>query len=166
MNTAARAPKEQGLLQIRKKGLRDMGASLSSEQAHSIAMGAETLALRVAKCSENALALAQFLEQHEAIGRVFYPGLKSHPQYEIAQALFKGASWLLSFELRNAGSHDRRRQRAAIAGQGDGSRRHAHADHSRRADDLLRSRPGSAQVDGHFGRHAAACPRASRISTI
>ncbi len=93
--------KEQGLLQIRKKGLRDMGASLSSEQAHSIAMGAETLALRVKQCSDNALALAQFLEGHEAIGAVFYPGLKSHPQYEIAQTLFKGASWLLSFELRN-----------------------------------------------------------------
>lgn len=98
-----RAPsKEQGLLQIRKKGLRDMGAALSSEQAHSIAMGAETLALRVQKSSDNALALAQYLEVHEAIGQVFYPGLKSHPQYEIAQTLFKGASWLLSFELCNA----------------------------------------------------------------
>ncbi|KND60480.1 O-acetylhomoserine sulfhydrylase [Candidatus Burkholderia verschuerenii] len=94
--------KDQGLLQIRKKGLRDMGASLSSEQAHSIAMGTETLALRVKQSSANALALAQFLEGHDAIGRVFYPGLKSHPQYEIAQALFKGASWLLSFELLNA----------------------------------------------------------------
>ncbi|KNH08401.1 O-acetylhomoserine sulfhydrylase [Candidatus Burkholderia brachyanthoides] len=96
------ASKEQGLLQIRKKGLRDMGAALSSEQAHSIAMGAETLALRVKQSSDNALALARFLEGHEAIGKVFYPGLKSHPQYEIAQALFKGASWLLSFELLNA----------------------------------------------------------------
>lgn len=96
------APQEQGLLQIRKKGLRDMGAALSSEQAHSIAMSAETLVLRVAKCSENALALARYLEKHEAIGRVFYSGLESHPQYEIARALFKGASWLLSFELRNA----------------------------------------------------------------
>jgi O-acetylhomoserine (thiol)-lyase len=96
------ASKEQGLLQIRKKGLRDMGAALSSEQAHSIAMGAETLALRVKQSSDNALALAQFLEGHEAIGRVFYPGLKSHPQYEIAQTLFKGASWLLAFELRDA----------------------------------------------------------------
>ncbi len=96
--------KEQGLLQIRKKGLRDMGASLSSEQAYSIAMGAETLALRVKQSSANALALAlaEFLEGHDAIGRVFYPGLKSHPQYEIAQALFKGASWLLSFELLDA----------------------------------------------------------------
>jgi O-acetylhomoserine (thiol)-lyase len=96
------AAKEQGLLQIRKKGLRDMGASLSSEQAHSIAVGAETLALRVKQSSDNALALAQFLEGHKAIGKVFYPGLRSHPQYEIAQALFKGASWLLSFELLKA----------------------------------------------------------------
>ena len=98
-----RAPaKEQGLLQIRKKGLRDMGASLSSEQAHSIAMGAETLALRVKQSSDNALALARFLEGHAAIGKVFYPGLESHPQHGVAQALFKGASWLLSFELRDA----------------------------------------------------------------
>ena len=98
-----RAPaKEQGLLQIRKKGLRDMGATLSSEQAHTIAVGAETLALRVKQSSENAFALAQFLEGHSAVDKVLYPGLKSHPQYEIAQALFKGASWLLSFELLNA----------------------------------------------------------------
>ena len=96
------AAKDQGLLQIRKKGLRDMGASLSSEHAHSIAMGAETLALRMKQSSANALALAQFLEAHPAIGQVFYPGLKSHPQYALAQKLFKGASWLLSFELLNA----------------------------------------------------------------
>lgn len=95
------AAKEQGLLQIRKKGLRDMGAALSSEQAHSIALGMETLALRVKQSSDNALALARFLEGHPAIGKVFYPGLESHPQYDIAQALFKGASWLLSFELLN-----------------------------------------------------------------
>jgi O-acetylhomoserine (thiol)-lyase len=82
--------------------LRDMGGALSSEQAHSIAMGAETLALRVQKSSDNALALARFLEKHQAVGRVFYPGLESHPQYAIAQRLFKGASWLLAFELRNA----------------------------------------------------------------
>jgi len=93
------AAMEQGLLQIRKKGLRDMGAALSPEQAHTIAVGAETLALRVKQSSENALALAQFLEGHQAVGKVLYPGLKSHPQYEIAQELFSGASWLLSFEL-------------------------------------------------------------------
>ena len=95
------AAKEQGLLQVRKKGLRDMGATLSSEQAHTIATGMETLALRVKQSSANALALARFLEGHEAVGKVWYPGLESHPQYGIAQALFKGASWLLSFELLN-----------------------------------------------------------------
>ena len=96
------AANEQGLLQIRKKGLRDMGGSLASEQAQTIALGMEPLALRVKQSSDNALALAQFLEGHKAIGKVFYPGLKSHPQYDIAQALFKGASWLLSFELLDA----------------------------------------------------------------
>ncbi len=78
-----------------------MGAALSPEQAHAIAAGAETLALRVKQSSENALALAQFWEGHKAIGKVLYPGLKSHPQYEIAQEFFLGASWLLSFELLN-----------------------------------------------------------------
>lgn len=47
-------------------------------------------------------AVAQFREGHEAVGKMFYPGLKRHPQYEVAQTLFKGASWLLSFELLDA----------------------------------------------------------------
>ncbi|CAH2776486.1 MAG: O-acetylhomoserine sulfhydrylase (EC @ O-succinylhomoserine sulfhydrylase (EC [uncultured Paraburkholderia sp.] len=91
-----------GLLQVRKKGLRDMGGALSSEQAHQIGLGAETLSLRVAKSSENAQALAEYLEAHPAIQKVHYPGLPSHPQYEIAKKLFKSSSWLQSFELRNA----------------------------------------------------------------
>jgi O-acetylhomoserine (thiol)-lyase len=94
-------PTEWGLLQIRKKGLRDMGAALSSEQAHQIALGAETMALRVEKSSANAQALAQFLDSHEAVQKVHYPGLASHPQHHIAKALFKSSSWLLSFELRD-----------------------------------------------------------------
>ena len=91
-----------GLLQIKKKGLRDMGASLSSEHAHQISLGAETLALRVERSSATALALAQFLENHPAIGRVYYPMLESHPQHAVAKAHFSAGSWLLSFELRDA----------------------------------------------------------------
>ena len=91
-----------GLLQIKKKGLRDMGASLSSEHAHQISLGAETLALRVERSSATALALAQFLENHPAIGRVYYPMLPSHPQHAVAKAHFSAGSWLLSFELRDA----------------------------------------------------------------
>ena len=91
-----------GLLQIKKKGLRDMGASLSSEHAHQISLGAETLALRVERSSATALALAHYLEGHPAIARVFYPMLASHPQHAIAKTHFSAGSWLLSFELRDA----------------------------------------------------------------
>ncbi|MDD0837393.1 cystathionine gamma-synthase family protein [Curvibacter sp. HBC61] len=91
-----------GLQQIRKKGLRDMGGTLSSTAAHQIAAGAETLALRMDRTSATALALAQWLEQHPAIARVHYPMLPSHPQHARAKQHFKAGSWLLSFELKNA----------------------------------------------------------------
>ena len=90
-----------GLLQIKKKGLRDMGGTLRAEDAHRIAVGAETLQLRLRRVCDNALALAQWLEAQPAIGRVHYPGLASHAQHERAARLFKGDFGLLmSFELR------------------------------------------------------------------
>ncbi|MDD0809894.1 cystathionine gamma-synthase family protein [Curvibacter sp. RS43] len=91
-----------GLQQIRKKGLRDLGGTLSSTAAHQIAAGAETLGLRMDRTSATALALAQWLEQHPAIARVHYPMLASHPQHARAKKHFKAGSWLLSFELKNA----------------------------------------------------------------
>lgn len=94
--------RQWGLVQIKKKGLRDMGASLSSEHAHQISVGAETLALRVAQSSATALTLARFLEAHPAINRVYYPLLESHPQHALAKQHFSAGSWLLSFELRKA----------------------------------------------------------------
>lgn len=93
-------PRGWGLQQIRKKGLRDMGGALSSDAAHRIASGAETLQLRVHHSSRTALALAQFLEAHPAVARVRYPFLASHPQHERARSLFAAGSWLFSFELR------------------------------------------------------------------
>ena len=93
--------RQQGLQQIRKKGLRDMGASLSSEQAHQISLGSETLGLRVERTSATALRLAHWLQAHPAIGGVRYPMLESHPQHAIAKSLFAAGSWLLSFELRD-----------------------------------------------------------------
>ncbi len=90
-----------GLLQVRKKGLRDMGGTLRAEDAHRIAIGAETLELRLRRVCDNALALAQWLESQPAIARVYYPGLASHAQHERAARLFKGGFGLLmSFELR------------------------------------------------------------------
>jgi len=94
--------KQWGLTQIRKKGLRDMGGTLSSQHAHLISVGAETVALRVAHSSATAMALAKFLAAHPAVAKVHYPMLPSHPQHAIAKKHFKAGSWLMSFELRNS----------------------------------------------------------------
>jgi len=94
-------PRGWGLQQLRKKALRDMGGTLSSEQAHRISVGAETLALRVRQASATALALARWLEAHPKIAAVHYPFLASHPQHEQAKAWFGAGSWLMSFELRD-----------------------------------------------------------------
>ena len=89
-----------GLTQVKKKGLRDMGGTLAAEPAHRIAIGAETLALRMDRHSSNALALARFLASHAGVARVHYPGLESHPQHARARQLFKGRfGGLLGVEL-------------------------------------------------------------------
>jgi O-acetylhomoserine (thiol)-lyase len=89
-----------GITQIKKKGLRDMGATLSADAAHRLAVGAETLSLRLDKISSNAMALAKFLATHPSVARVSYPGLESHPQHERARKLFGGKySNLLGVEL-------------------------------------------------------------------
>ena len=85
--------------QIKKKGLRDFGAALAPEAAHHIAVGAETLALRLERQCANTLALAQFLQAHPRVKRVYYPGLENHPQFERARRLFRHAGALFSFEL-------------------------------------------------------------------
>ena len=94
-------PAGWGLLQIKKRGLRDFGATLRPEDAHRVATGLETLALRMNATNGNALGLAQFLEQQPAVAKVFYPGLESHPQHRRSAALFGGLhGGLLSFELQ------------------------------------------------------------------
>jgi O-acetylhomoserine (thiol)-lyase len=88
------------ITQIKKKGLRDMGGTLSADAAHRIAVGAETLALRLDKICSNAMALATFLSKHPGVQRVAYPGLTNHPQHARAAQLFGGKfSMLIAVEL-------------------------------------------------------------------
>ena len=94
------APKSWGLLQIRKKGLRDFGATLGAEAAHRISNGAETLTLRMDRVCDNTLKLTTWLEQHPKVAAVHYPGLKSHAQHENAKRWFKAYGGLMSFELK------------------------------------------------------------------
>ncbi len=87
------------ITQIKKKGLRDFGAALAPEAAHHIAVGAETLALRMERQCANAQAMAEFLHKHDKVGAVYYPGLAGHPQHDRAGRLFKRPGALFSFEL-------------------------------------------------------------------
>lgn len=91
--------KSWGLTQIRKKSLRDFGATLAPESAHLISVGSDTLALRLQRSSSNALALAKALQAHPKVAKVNYPGLESHPQHERAEQHFRHCGALMSFEL-------------------------------------------------------------------
>lgn len=93
-------PPKWGLTQIRAKALRDFGAALGPEPAHHIALGAETLALRMERTCSNALAVARMLEGDPRVAAVYYPGLESHPQHHIARELFGAYGSLFSFELQ------------------------------------------------------------------
>jgi O-acetylhomoserine (thiol)-lyase len=100
-NYKKQPPRMWGMAQVRAKGLRDFGASLGPEAAHHIAVGAETLALRMERTSSNALALARMLEADPRVAAVHYPGLASHPQHGVATELFKACGSLFSFELKD-----------------------------------------------------------------
>jgi O-acetylhomoserine (thiol)-lyase len=82
-----------------EEGLRDFGATLTAEQAHHIAVGAETLALRMERCCANAQALADWLAAQPGIRAVYYPGLATHPQHALAKELFGAFGGLFAFEL-------------------------------------------------------------------
>ncbi|RJG06409.1 cystathionine gamma-synthase family protein [Noviherbaspirillum cavernae] len=94
------APTQWGMTQIRAKALRDFGGSLGPEAAHHIAVGAETMALRMERECANALAVANMLAADKRVAAVHYPGLAAHPQHAVAAELFSGYGSLLSFELK------------------------------------------------------------------
>ena len=83
------------------EGLRDFGGALSPFNAFQILQGLETLPVRIQKHSENALALAQWLEGREEVAWVNYPGLDSSPYKELADAyLPKGKSGIVTFGIK------------------------------------------------------------------
>lgn len=88
-------------MRARVRTLRDQGACLSPFNAFLILLGIETLSLRMARHSENALAVAQHLSTHPKVAWVLYPGLPSHPSYPMAQRyLPQGASGLVGFGIK------------------------------------------------------------------
>ncbi|MCP4633865.1 MAG: aminotransferase class I/II-fold pyridoxal phosphate-dependent enzyme [candidate division Zixibacteria bacterium] len=84
----------------------DTGGILSPFNAWILLRGIKTLHVRMDRHCENARKVAEFLEGHPAIDRVWYPGLKSHPQYELGQKQMTGDGGMISFDLKggkNAG---------------------------------------------------------------
>lgn len=88
-----------GITQIRKKGLRDIGASMSPEAAHHLAVGSETLPMRLDRACANAQTLAEFCDEHTKVNHTYYPGLPSHPQHDRANQLFANFGAIFSIDL-------------------------------------------------------------------
>lgn len=89
------------ILKTRVQVLRDIGAALSPFNAFLLLQGLETLPLRMERHCQNALAVAQFLDEHPKVAWTTYPGLPNHPSHKLAQKyLPKGQSSLLGFGVK------------------------------------------------------------------
>lgn len=80
---------------------KNFGGSLSDYTVWLLERSIKTMGLRVKAQNKNALKLARYLENHPDVAKVYYPGLESHPDYELAKAQMKGFGGMLSFELRD-----------------------------------------------------------------
>lgn len=97
-----RQPEAQwGISQLRAKAVRDFGACLSADAAHQIAIGSETMALRIERQCSNTTQLTNMLVEHPNVSKVYYPGLKSHPEHGLATELFNAYGSIFSFELKS-----------------------------------------------------------------
>lgn len=83
---------------------KNFGGSLSDYTVWLLERSIKTMGIRVKVQNENAGRMAEFLEQHELVDKVYYPGLRSHPDYELAKKQMKGFGGMLSFELKGLDS--------------------------------------------------------------
>jgi len=90
------------ITEVKLVGVKDMtGACLSPFDAFLIIRGMKTLQIRMEKHCENAMKVAEFLENHPAVKRVYFPGLESFPQYELAKKQMSLAGAVIAFELKD-----------------------------------------------------------------
>ena len=94
------AASKQDIAYMRKKLMGDLGQNLNAWEAFLILRGLKTMSLRVERHCRSALTVAQFLENHPAIADVYYPGLPSHPQHQLAARQMKAMGGIVSFELK------------------------------------------------------------------
>lgn len=86
---------------VRLFGVKDMtGSCLSPFDAYLIIRGMKTLEIRMDRHCDNAMAVAEFLEAHPAVDKVYFPGLKSFPQYDLAKKQMSRAGAVIAFEIK------------------------------------------------------------------
>jgi Cystathionine beta-lyases/cystathionine gamma-synthases len=92
--------REPVMLAVLRDAAVTFGLTIDPHQAWLVLRGIRTLGMRVERAQENAIAIARWLEQHEEVAWVRYPGLPSHPQFALAQRQMSGPGSIISFELR------------------------------------------------------------------
>jgi cystathionine gamma-lyase len=85
-----------------------IGPSQSPFDSWLVLRGIKTLAVRMKAHQENAIKIAEYLEKHPKVERVIYPGLKSHPQYELAKKQMRGSGGMITFFLKGGISESRK----------------------------------------------------------
>jgi cystathionine gamma-synthase len=85
--------------EVIRKALGILGGIAAPQNAYLLLRGLKTLSLRMARHGENAVAIARMLERHPKIRRVYYPGLQSHPDHEVAARLLSGFGGVVTFEI-------------------------------------------------------------------
>ncbi len=78
----------------------NLGGNMDPHQAYMVIRGLKTLAIRIERAQASAMKVAEFLESHPKVASVTYPGLKSHPQYELGRRQMRGTGTMISFELK------------------------------------------------------------------
>ena len=92
--------KNEELYKIVRPAMVGMGCNMDPHQAYMVLRGVKTLAIRMVRAQENAVKVAEYLEKHPKVAWVKYPGLKSHPQYALAEKQMDGPGAMISFELK------------------------------------------------------------------
>ena len=89
------------IMKIKMTILKDIGATISPHDAWLILRGIKTLPIRMERHCNNAQAIAEFLEAHEAVDQVYYPGLESHPGNKFIGNQMKAAGGVIAFEIKS-----------------------------------------------------------------
>ena len=92
-----------GFIKRARHTSKNLGGAISPFNSWLILRGLKTLSVRMDRHNENAIEVAEFLQEHGMVDKVIYPGLENHPQYELARKQMRGSGGMVAFSLKRAG---------------------------------------------------------------